>query len=200
MESVRSRAVATTSSISANTSARRCHLLEGAATHDGRKRCTERIAGAVVTGESRVGGRARFAMRNSVGEQRLFGIERIVLAGVGDAGGIEFGHLEAEQIDLARPQPFVPSEGGERRIDLGEPGPRGSQRCEVDRAELIECGTLGRHREQTLVGVLAVQIDHVGGEFGQRRHGGGTTVDVRTGAPIGGDHPAQDRAPCHRRR
>ena len=131
-------------------------------------------------------------MRCSVGEQRLLGVECVVFVRVVDAGGIEFVDLEPEQVDLTGPQPFVAAERSERRVDLGEAGPSGSERLEVDLAELVERGSLGRHREQTLVSVLTVQVDHVGGDLGQRRHRGRATVDVGAGATVGGDHPTED--------
>ncbi len=42
------------------------------------------------------------------------------------------------------------------------------------------------------MGVLTVQVDHVGRDLGQRRHRGRATVDVGTGTAVGGDHPAED--------
>lgn len=92
----------------------------------------------------------------------------------------QLSRLETEEVDLARPCASVAAERGERRIDLGEPRPGLTQGAEVGRAEAVEGGPLGRHREQALVGVLAVDVDH---PFTELRQGGDSrepTVDVGT--------------------
>ena len=66
-----------------------------------------------------------------------------------------------------------------------------AQRREVDAGELVERGPLGGDRQQALVGVLAVQVDHVAGQLGQVGHRGRPAVDVGPRPAVGGDHPRQ---------
>ena len=123
----------------------------------------------------------------------------VVLVGVVDAGGVELVDLEPQQIDLAGPGPLVAAERREFGVDLGEPRPCGSQRAEVDAAELVERRSLRRRRQQRLMRVLAVQVDDVGSDLGERGHRGRAPVDVGPRTALGRDH-AGEHALDHRRR
>ncbi len=153
-------------------------VVEGTATVDRRKRRADRVPRTVVAAECVVGDCAGFSVGRSVGEHGFFCVERLVFVRIIDAGGIEFGHLEPEQVDLACAEPFVPAERGEGGVDLGQPGPSLAQRLEVDVAELVQRCTLRRHRQQALMGVLAVEVDHVGRDLGERRDRRRAAVDV----------------------
>ena len=87
--------------------------------------------------------------------------------------------MVSEQVDLPCPHTFVAAERGEFGVDLGEPGPRRTERLEVDLTESVERGPLGRRGQQALVGVLTVEVDQAVGRLGERRHRGEATVQVR---------------------
>jgi len=100
--------------------------------------------------------------------------------------------LELEQIDLARPEPFIAAECGKSGINLGQTCASCPERFEVDVAELVESSALSRDRKQTLVGMLPMQIDHVRGDLGKRRDRRRAAVDVRPRAAVGWDNPTKN--------
>ena len=54
---------------------------------------------------------------SGVGEELLLGLERRVLVGVVEAGGVDLADLEAQQVELAGPGPVVAAEPGELGVD-----------------------------------------------------------------------------------
>jgi hypothetical protein len=108
-----------------------------------------------------------------------------LLVRVLEGGPVELVDLEPQEVELAGPRPLVAAEGGQRGVDVGELGLGRDERREVDTAEAVEGGPLGRRRQQRLVGVLAVEIDEGGASLGQRRHRREPAVDVGPGAALG---------------
>ena len=82
---------------------------------------------------------------------------------VDDARRVEFADLEAEQVDLARHAPFCRRRASPTRRRVRSTSSGCPQRREIDRTELVERSPLCGGRQQTLVGVLAVQVDDVAG-------------------------------------
>ena len=167
-------------------------LCERRAGVDGAERRGERIASPVVVGEGRHCERRSLAVRGGVGEHGLLVVEPGVLVGIADVGGVEFVDLEPQEVDLARPSTLVATEGCELRIDLGQSGTGGSQRGEIDTAELVERRTLCRRGQQRLMRMLTVEIDDVGCHLGERRNRGEPTIEVRPRSAGRGDDPGED--------
>jgi len=80
----------------------------------------------------RTGG--RLAPGAGLGEHFLVAFERCFLIGVLQGGGVELGHLEAEEIDLAGSRPCVSAEGGQRFVDGADAGTGTFERFAIDAA------------------------------------------------------------------
>ena len=93
------------------------------------QRDADGVAAAAVAGERLVGERPRRARcATALAERVLDRVERRVLVGIVDGGGVELGELEAGEVDLARPRPLVAAECRQLGVELGDPGPGGAQR------------------------------------------------------------------------
>ena len=135
-------------------------------------------------------------MRQRVGEERLLRLERDVLRGVVEAGGVYLADLEAQQVELASAGPVVASEPGELGVDaphLGAGGTVRDKRVSCRRAgESIERGALDRRRQERLMRVLAVEVDETGAHLGELADGCEPPVDVGTAAPVQRHDARQD--------
>ena len=127
------------------------------------------VAAAAVVGEHRRARRRRpRRCATASASASSSTLEHGVLVGVVERGGVELGDLEAEQVDLAGAGPLVAAERGQLGVELGQPGPRGAQRGEVDAAEGSSAAPLRRPASRALVGVLAVQVDEPVRRLGER--------------------------------
>ncbi len=126
--------------------------------------------------------RQGFAMALGVGEKIGLLQETGVLATVGNSRGTDFVHLIAQEVDLARPRPFVAAHRGQL---FGEPA-RDLARLPQRRQGLLRLrpgkaveqrALLGRSQER-LVGMLAVEIDEPPSAFGELGDGREPTVHV----------------------
>ena len=166
-------------------------IVEGRAGPEQRDGRAEQIGRAAVVGDERESSLSRLAMCNRAGQGVLELIEVGFLVLVDELSCFDLLDLEPQQIELASTRPGVAAESGQRRVDLCQSSARRAQRREVDRAEVVERATLGRRAEQALVRVLAVQVDELGADLGQRGHRRQATVEVRPRATVGGDDPGE---------
>ncbi len=135
---------------------------------------------------------AGLPMGVGVAEDRLLGEEPLVLAVVGQPGGLDLVELEAEEVALAIAGRRVATQPRELLVG-GPPGPaRGLEVVQVDAGEAIQRPSLARGGEQAHVGVLAVEVDEAGGQLGELRGGDQATVAVGAGSPGAGHHPGED--------
>ncbi len=130
-------------------------------------------------------------MGDRVAQAVALGLELLVLVRTGDGGGVDLGHLEAQQVELPGPSAVVAAQVGQRRLDLPELGLGRLQAGQVDVAEAVQRGPLGRTPQQRLVGVLAVEVDQLLAGFAQGRGGGQAAVHVGPAPPVGRDHPPE---------
>ena len=98
-------------------------------------------------------------MRGRVGEQRLLGVEVLVLVGIVEAGAVELVELERQQVELARTGALVPAELHEGLVDARQLGSGGPERTQVDARVAVEGVALGPGAQELLVRVLAVELD-----------------------------------------
>ena len=67
---------------------------------------------------------ARLPMPLGIRQLVLDQLERAVLVRIVDRRRDQLLHLEAQQVDLPRPCPSVPTESRQLGVELGEPSPR----------------------------------------------------------------------------
>ena len=113
-----------------------------------------------------VRGRERLAVRGGVGEQRLLGFERVVLARIVDLRGVDLVDLEPQQVELrgrgrARRRRARRARRRSSRVGAGGAQRRPARRARRRAGEPVERGALHGRREQALVRVLAVQVDEL---------------------------------------
>ena len=89
----------------------------------GQRRGHARRAAPPSLGQRVDGGRGRLAVGDGVGQRVLLGVQRVVLVGIVEAGGVELVDLEAQQVDLPGPRPLVAAERGERGRRPRPPAP-----------------------------------------------------------------------------
>ena len=135
--------------------------------------------------------RPGLAVAGCVGEGVLEQVQPAFLVRVVEPCRGELVDLVAQQVDLASPLARRATERRQLGVELGEPGTGRSQRPQVDVAEAVEGGALGRRAEQALVVVLAVQVDQAGGGVGERTDRRRPAVDVRPGPALGGHDARQ---------
>ena len=137
----------------------------------------------------------RVAVRLGVGEQLLLGLERRVLVGVVDRGGVDLLDLVPQQVDLAgaRRGRRRRARRARRRSRAASRAPRQRGACRrrgLARVAVEQRALLGRV-EQRLVRVLAVQVDEVAAALGELGRGREPAVDVAARAPVGGNDPRE---------
>ena len=106
-------------------------------------------------------------MGHGVSQQEFLSGQTVVLSRVGQPGGVQLGHLEPEKVDLTGSGPLVPAEGAQLGVDLCHPSTGVGQRRQVDRTEPVQRIPLRRGTQQTLVGVLSVEVDEASGHLGE---------------------------------
>ena len=102
---------------------------------------------------------AGLAVPDRVGERIFEALEDAVLVRIVEPRRRQLGDLVPQQVDLPGPLPLGATERSQLSVDLGEPRPRRAQGRQVDAAEAVQRGALGRAGEQALVIVLAVEVD-----------------------------------------
>ena len=149
------------------------------------------VATGAIRGERGVGGGSRLPVPERVGQRVLLGGQPGLLLGIVDAGGVQLGHLVAQEVGLAGPRALVAPERSQLGVQLGHTTARRPQRTQVDVPEAVERSPLSARREQGLVVVLAVQLDEAGGGGGERGRRRRPPVDVSAGATVGRDDAGQ---------
>ena len=157
----------------------------------GGQRCDELVVGPVVAAQQLERCLAGLAMGDGVGQHGFLRRQPAIFLIVVDPGGVEFADLESQQVDLAGARLLVAAQHRQLGIEFGQPGASFVQRGQVDRTELVERGALRGGRQQSLMSMLAVQVDHLAGQVGQRADGCRATVDVCPRSSDCRNHPRQ---------
>ena len=132
-------------------------------------------------------------MRGGVGEQRLLGLERDVLARVVDPRVVDLVDLESQEVDLPGTSALVAAEARRARLRARARLARAARQ----RSERIECGRRPRNDRARCAAppetssdwcvVLPVQVDEVRTDLGQLADGREPPVDVRARSTLGRD-------------
>ena len=117
--------------------------------------------------------------------------ELVILGRRDELSSFDLRYLKAQQLELTEPLSVVTAEFVEALREVALTQPRFDERGDVDAAEQIERGSLGRCCRERGVAVLTMQLDQARPVLGQRCRSGQPPVDVRARSPFAGHDALQ---------
>ena len=127
-----------------------------------------------------------------VREQRLVGLEALVLARVRETHAVDLVELEPQEVELALAGARVAAQALEHGGGRSHRGASRLEIGEIDRREPIEGPPLAGGGEEPDVGVLSVQVDEGSGQLGQLRGGDQLAIAVGARTTVAGHHARED--------